>query len=236
MNLKTIKKLNKEFKGDDLELPKKENLGMGVYDRYMNLTSQVSTWRRLSLLFAIMMCGSIGLFMMKSFEKQYIPYVIRMDSAGNVSSEILTNAKGDSTHLTEKETEYFLTSVISKLRNIPKDKDFYKARLLETYPYLTKNAKNKLEDFMDTKTNTNAVLEHGYTLNTKIKSFIKIQNDKYQVNWVESTYDGDGTKTFEVEYTCILDTNYVKVDSVEQIRTNPTGIVITDIEIKEVGK
>lgn len=235
MNLKDIKKMDKEFKGDDLNLPGKSSLNMGVYDRYMNLSKQVSTWRRLTIIFAIMMSISITMFIYKSFEKQYIPYVIRFYQDGDVKSEILTANSGQNVSLSEKEIQYFLTNVIYKLRNVPSDQKFYISRLEEIYPYLSRNAKNKFQVFINEDTNTNAVLKEKYTINSSIKSFIKISDNKYQINWRESTYDTSGENTFNVEYTTILDVGYYAVTTDQQIRENPIGLVIKDIEIKEVS-
>lgn len=234
MNTNDIKNLNKEFKGDNLNIPLGENNISYVYDRYMDLNSQAKTWRRLSLVFAIISLISIGAFIYKNFEKQYIPYVVNINSNGDVKGTVLTS-NASTINLSEREYEYFLTNIILKLRTIPVDQNFYIARLDETYPYLSKNAKNKFQEFINQETNTNAVLSAKYSVKSTIETFIKYADNKYQITWTEETFDLVGQITYKVKYTAILDITHIDVKTVEQIRTNPLGLLIKDIEIKKVG-
>ena len=232
MKLKEIQKLKKDFQGEDLELPKTGNSDY-VYDRYMNITKQSTTWRRLTIIFALLSVVATGGLIVKSFEKQSIPYVIRIDNTGNINGNIVSQA--EDVTLSEKEIEYFITNLFTKVRNVPIDSKFYTQKLEEVYPFLSKNAKNKLQDFVNNTTNTNAVIENKYSIKASIDSFIKYDNNKYQVNWTETTYNNTGVVTFNVSYTAIVDITYIDVKTTDQIRTNPIGLILKDLEIKRIG-
>lgn len=235
MTLKDIDNLGKQFKEKELPTSRDIKISMGTYDRYINLTKSVSTWRTIALIFALSTAISTVGFVVSKSSYPYVPYVVRVEPNGAVSGSKLTATSITSDMVGENEINYFISNVISKFRVVGRDRKVYLDNVKSVYPFLTSNSKGKIEHFINTSTNTTAVIDNGYTISSKVKVFIKMGVDKYQLDWVETTFDVDGNATYEVEYRALVDIAYIPIKSDDEIRTNPLGLIIKDIEIKQVS-
>ena len=69
----------------------------------------------------------------------------------------------------------------------------------------------------------------------KDKSFVKIDDKKYQVNFTEKTYSQNGYPEREARYTMVAFLEQVPVNSTAMIRMNPLGLVIKDVEFGNIS-
>jgi hypothetical protein len=87
-----------------------------------------------------------------------------------------------------------------------------------------------VEDFINNKTNTDEVLRNQKSISVEIESFVKIDTNKYQLNFIERTYSQNGIPERESKYTMVAFLDYVPVSSNAMVRMNPLGIIIKDAE------
>ena len=74
------------------------------------------------------------------------------------------------------------------------------------------------------------------SISVEIESFVKIDKDKYQVNFKETTYSQNGTPEKETKYTMVAFLDKVAVNSNAMVRLNPLGLIIKDVEFGNVSQ
>ena len=74
------------------------------------------------------------------------------------------------------------------------------------------------------------MLRNQKSISVEIESFVKIDTNKYQLNFIERTYSQNGIPERESKYTMVAFLDYVPVSSNAMVRMNPLGIIIKDAE------
>lgn len=237
MNIKEIKKISEKYEFGNLNNSK----GMKTSVEMM-YHSTVKIQKYLKILYFIIICLTLTNFatllglIYRSVKNPYIPYVIRVDKENSVNGQILNTKNSDNQNVDEKLVEYFLVDFVKKIRTVYRDSEFYKGQTKEKMAFVNNLAKAKIEDFIANKTNTNEVLRTQKSISVEIESFVKIDKDKYQVNFKETTYSQNGTPEKEAKYTMVAFLDKVAVNSNAMVRLNPLGLIIKDVEFGNVSQ
>ena len=237
MNIKEIKKISENYVFGILSCPK----GMITPVKMMyDPTGKIQKY--LKILYFIIVCLTLTNFMTllgliyRSVKNPYIPYIIRVDKENSVNGQVLNTKNASNQNVDEKLIEYFLVDFVKKIRTVYKDSEFYKEQTKEKMAFVNNSAKAKIEDFIANKTNTNEVLRMQKSISVEIESFVKIDKDKYQVNFKETTYSQNGTPEKEAKYTMVAFLDKVAVNSNAMVRLNPLGLIIKDVEFGNVSQ
>lgn len=237
MNIKEIKKISEKYEFGNLNNSK----GMKTSVEMM-YHSTVKIQKYLKILHFIIICLTLTNFatllglIYRSVKNPYIPYVIRVDKENSVNGQILNTKNSGNQNVDEKLVEYFLVDFVKKIRTVYRDSEFYKGQTKEKMAFVNNLAKAKIEDFIANKTNTNEVLRMQKSISVEIESFVKIDKDKYQVNFKETTYSQNGTPEKETKYTMVAFLDKVAVNSNAMVRLNPLGLIIKDVEFGNVSQ
>ena len=229
MDIKEIKKMREKYEFGNLNNSK----GMETSVEMMYHVT-VKIQKLLKTLYIIIIClvitntaTLIGLIN-RSVKNPYVPYAVRIDKDGAVNGQVLTGQQNIS--ISDNIIEYFLVDFIKKTRTVYKDRNFYQAQTKEKMSFVNNVAKAKIEDFINNKTNTDEVLRNQKSISVEIESFVKIDTNKYQINFTERTYTQNGFPEREARYTMVAFLDYIPVSSNAMIRMNPLGIIIKDVE------
>ena len=229
MDIKEIKKMREKYEFGNLENSK----GMETSVEMMYHVT-VKIQKLLKTLYIIIICLTltnvatlIGLIS-RSVRNPYVPYAVRIDKDGAVNGQVLTGQQD--INISDNIIEFFLVDFIKKTRTVYKDRNFYQAQTKEKMSFVNNTAKAKIEDFINNKTNTDEVLRNQKSISVEIESFVKIDTNKYQLNFIERTYSQNGIPERESKYTMVAFLDYVPVSSNAMVRMNPLGIIIKDAE------
>lgn len=234
MNIKEIKKMREKYEFGNLNNSK----GMETSVEMMYHVT-VKIQKLLKTLYLIIGClvltNAITLIalIIRSVKNPYIPYVVRIDKDSAVNGQVLTGEQTVSAD--DKIIEYFLVDFVKKIRTVYKDKNYYQEQTKEKMSFVNNVAKSKIEDFIKNKTNTEEVLMSQKSISVEIESFIKIDKEKYQINFKERTYSQNGYPEREARYTMVAFVKRIPVSSTPMIRMNPLGLVIEDVEFATMG-
>ena len=229
MDIKEIKKMREKYEFGNLENSK----GMETSVEMMYHVT-VKIQKLLKTLYIIIICLTltnvatlIGLIS-RSVKNPYVPYAVRIDKDGAVNGQVLTGQQD--INISDNIIEFFLVDFIKKTRTVYKDRNFYQAQTKEKMSFVNNTAKAKIEDFINNKPNTDEVLRNQKSISVEIESFVKIDTNKYQLNFIERTYSQNGIPERESKYTMVAFLDYVPVSSNAMVRMNPLGIIIKDAE------
>lgn len=229
MDIKEIKKMREKYEFGNLENSK----GMETSVEMMYHVT-VKIQKLLKTLYIIIICLTltnvatlIGLIS-RSVKNPYVPYAVRIDKDGAVNGQVLTGQQD--INISDNIIEFFLVDFIKKTRTVYKDRNFYQAQTKEKMSFVNNTAKAKIEDFINNKTNTDEVLRNQKSISVEIESFVKIDTNKYQLNFIERTYSQNGIPERESKYTMVAFLDYVPVSSNAMVRMNPLGIIIKNAE------
>ena len=234
MDIKEIKKIREKYEFGNLNNSK----GMETSVEMMYHVT-VKIQNLLKTLYTIILClvitnvfTLVGL-VYRSVKNPYVPYVLRIDKDSSVNGQVLTGQQ--KLNINEDIIKYFLIDFIKKIRTVYKDRAYYQAQTKEKMSFVNNTTKSKIEDFINNKTNTEEVLKNQKSISVDIESCVKIDTNKFQINFTEKTSSSSGIPESVARYTAVVFLDFVPVTSEAMVRMNPLGIIIKDIEFSIVS-
>lgn len=190
--------------------------------------------RRSRLQIIVQYIALIILFVVCLFFLIRNPYKIHIaeirESTGEVlNTKELTDKKIDTTNISERQINYFLSNFITNTRTVTFDKDLYQKNINRSNFFLTKDSQKQLANSLK-ESDVLDKISKGVSVNIVIKNFNKIENNKYQVTWEESYIIPNGGEKKE-SYLGIFIISTVPVKDQKMILNNPLGLVITNLSI-----
>jgi len=226
--VKAKAKAHKQEKVDDpfLRARKKWNNHL---DR---LARQVRIWQGIALLCLVLMIPSVLFALAQSGRAKVIPYVVEVDSFGNVRSA------GAASRIEYKEEfilEAGIANFVVNFRGVTVDGLLQQDRVKSLYNYIGagSGALTKINTHFQSGNDPFEVAQNK-TVSVNVVSMNKLSNSSsYNVEWVETDYDRSGLKKEERRYQGII-TYVVKPPQDEQmVRVNPLGIYVIDLDYSE---
>lgn len=222
-----LNKLKKKFvHSEDKSSRNNDKISLGI-ERYLLLSEQIILWKKLFFMAVvstfILLILSSYLFFNKS--KVY-SYLIKVNTQGElVGSEQL---RTEITSVGNEEIEYFMKKWIKDTRSITLDRKVFDKTIKEANYFLNPESQSKLKNILSTE-NINAFFEDGRTRDVEILTFSKIPETEktYQVRWKEKEFSNTGQLLNRKTLTAIIKINNF-VPNLEQMQSNPFGIIIVD--------
>lgn len=161
------------------------------------------------------------------------PYMIKVNNVTGevISSEKLIQSKVNIKDLNDKQINYFLSNFIISIRSITSDEKNYQDRLDNLSYFLTGKSKEQMESSLALNKTLEKV-HRGITINVKIRNINKIEENKYQVFWVESHVNELEENVIE-NYVGTFTVSTTNVKNEKMILINPLGLVITNLSISK---
>lgn len=168
-----------------------------------------------------------------SLKNKNQPYMIKVnDETGEViSSEKLSQSKVNINDLNDKQINYFLSNFIINIRSITSDEKNYQSRLDNSSYFLTTKSKEQMTSSLSLNKTLEKV-QRGITINVRVRNINKIEENKYQVFWVESHVNELEENVIE-NYVGTFTVNTVSIRNEKMIHINPLGLVITNLSISK---
>lgn len=236
MNTKDIGKNFKTKFSDAMEdLPGPRGIETSVeilYDSLIKVKSLVNMLFKIVGIMGFIILFLAGALIYRISTNPYVPYAIRISESGAINGQTLTQA---SFTVDDNIMQFFLIDFIKKTRTLYKDKNFYNKQVQDKLAFLTPESKQQFESLIQTKTDTVSNLRGNITTSITIDSFLKVENNRYQINYTEIAYGDSGAIVKMSKYSTLVTTGTVRVTNDNMVRMNPAGIVITSFDISLIN-
>ncbi|MEI6287205.1 MAG: conjugal transfer protein TrbF [Bacillota bacterium] len=197
-------------------------------NRIGNARVQAYNWRLVS--FGLLICLAISIFglIYQSQKATVRPYVVQVSDNG------MARAVGmaDEGRYVPKnpEVKYFLQEWIIAARGVPSDVVVASRNYKWIYSFLSNKATGEVNLMMQ-KDDPRQILGKE-TRQVEIQAVLPVNEQTYQVRWVETTFDISGKITQQANYTGNISTSFAELKTPEELRANPLGLIIDDIYIQ----
>lgn len=186
----------------------------------------------LSLLISI---PAIFYGMNQAGKSKVVPYVIEVDSLGNVRG---AGVAARTAFNQDFIIEAALSDFIINFRGVSVDGQLQKSRVDKLYQYLANGsiAQQKANTYFQSG-NDPFVVAQTKTVNIRVVSVNAVANtSSYNIEWSEVDYNRAGLQIGERRYQAILTYKIIQPTTESVIRVNPLGIYIIDFDISEIQK
>jgi type IV secretion system protein VirB5 len=197
-------------------------------ERYGDYIAQASNWRLVALISTfIALLAVIGVIWIGS-QSKFIPYVVEVDKLGQgVAISPASQVKS----YDEKVIKFSLAEFISNFRSIYPDKEIQKKYILNVYKYLSNSF--PAYTIVNQHYKNSSPFGQNQTIQVEISTVLNMQNDAWQVDWSESSFDAMGNLVSKENYRALIHIVIIPPTQESLIIKNPLGIYIKDISFQK---
>lgn len=208
-------------------------------DREKMFLSSRFAWQMIAILCLAITLGAVGGILYVAQQSKFVPYVVQVDKLGQIAAV----GKADRAKAVDSRVVHAtLASWITDARMVTPDVTLQRDAIFRVYAHLNSNdaATQKMNAYLNgTPESTPFKRSAKVTVSTEIVSCIAQSQETWQVDWVESVFDRQGTQLSQDRMRALI-TVYVvppaSGTSEDQIRKNPLGIFVRDFNwAKQAG-
>ncbi len=192
-------------------------------DRIGSARVQAKNWR-LTALTALGLCAALSAaYVWRSTQSMVTPYVIELDSSGEVRTVSATVANYEPT---DAQIAYQLAGFIKDVRSVSIDPIVVRENWLNAYHYTTDKASLTLNDYARTNDPFSDVGKRSVSVD--IASIVRSSDDSFDVRWRETTFLS-GVQQTQQTYTAVLSIVIDPPRDEATLHRNPLGIYVHGI-------
>ena len=192
-------------------------------DRIGSARVQAKNWR-LTALAALGLCAALSAaHVWRSTQSMVTPYVIELDSSGEVRTVSATIANYEPT---DAQIAYQLAGFIKDVRSVSIDPIVVRENWLNAYHYTTDKASLTLNDYARTNDPFSDVGKRSVSVD--IASIVRSSDDSFDVRWRETTFLS-GVQQSQQTYTAVLSIVIAPPRDEATLHRNPLGIYVHGI-------
>lgn len=192
-------------------------------DRMGSARVQAKNWR-LTALVALGLCAALSAaYVWRSTQSMVTPYVIELDSSGEVRTVSATVANYEPT---DAQIAYQLAGFIKNVRSVSIDPIVVRENWLEAYNYTTDKASLTLNDYARDNDPFSDVGKRSVSID--IASIVRSSDDSFDVRWRETTYLS-GVQQGQDTYTAVLSIIIDLPRDEATLHRNPLGVYVHGI-------
>lgn len=192
-------------------------------DRIGSARVQAKNWR-LTALAALGLCAALSAaYVWRSTQSMVTPYVIELDSSGEVRTVSATIANYEPT---DAQIAYQLAGFIKDVRSVSIDPIVVRENWLNAYHYTTDKASLTLNDYARTNDPFSDVGKRSVSVD--IASIVRSSDDSFDVRWRETTFLS-GVQQSQQTYTAVLSIVIDPPRDEATLHRNPLGIYVHGI-------
>jgi len=192
-------------------------------DRMGSARVQAKNWR-LTALVALGLCAALSAaYVWRSTQSMVTPYVIELDSSGEVRTVSATVANYEPT---DAQIAYQLAGFIKNVRSVSIDPIVVRENWLEAYNYTTDKASLTLNDYARDNDPFSDVGKRSVSID--IASIVRSSDDSFDVRWRETTFLS-GVRQRQDTYTAVLSIIIDPPRDETTLHRNPLGVYVHGI-------
>jgi len=192
-------------------------------DRIGSARVQAKNWR-LTALVALGLCAALSAaYVWRSTQSMVTPYVVELDSSGEVRTVSATIANYEPT---DAQIAYQLAGFIKNVRSVSIDPIVVRENWLNAYNYTTDNASLMLNEYAREHDPFSDVGKRSVSID--IASIVRSSDDSFDVRWRETTYLS-GVQQGQDTYTAVLSIVIDPPRDEETLHRNPLGVYVHGI-------
>ncbi len=192
-------------------------------DRIGSARVQAKNWR-LTALVALGLCAALSAaYVWRSTQSMVTPYVIELDSSGEVRTVSATVANYEPT---DAQIAYQLAGFIKNVRSVSIDPIVVRENWLEAYNYTTDKASLTLNDYARDNDPFSDVGKRSISID--IASIVRSSDDSFDVRWRETTFLS-GVRQSQDTYTAVLSIIIDPPRDEATLHRNPLGVYVHGI-------
>jgi type IV secretion system protein VirB5 len=192
-------------------------------DRMGSARVQAKNWR-LTALVALGLCAALSAaYVWRSTQSMVTPYVIELDSSGEVRTVSATVANYEPT---DAQIAYQLAGFIKNVRSVSIDPIVVRENWLEAYNYTTDKASLTLNDYARDNDPFSDVGKRSVSID--IASIVRSSDDSFDVRWRETTFLS-GVRQRQDTYTAVLSIIIDPPRDEATLHRNPLGVYVHGI-------
>lgn len=202
-------------------------------DHVGGVMAERRTWQIVGLLSLTIALAAVGGLIYIGSQSKFIPYVIEVDKLGNVATS--GAASVGSHHVSDRAKNAALADWITCVRLVTPDVSMQRKCIFKAFSMTNPNdpATQKLNEWYNSPT-ANAPFERAQKemVSTDIRTVMPQTKDTWQIEWIETTRDNNGTMqkspvTMRALVTVYI-AEYTPQTTEDQLRLNPLSIYIRD--------
>jgi type IV secretory pathway TrbF-like protein len=196
------------------------------------LVSQRQTWQVIGILSLLIALAAVGGMIVIGSQSKFIPYVVQVDKLGQAvaAGPAQAAAKAD-----QRVVHACVAEFISDARVVSPDVALQRKAVFRLYAKLSPNdpATAKMNEWLNGNENASPFKRAAKEMvSVEVQSVLRQTADTWQVDWVETTRDRQGTLKGPPEPMRALVTVYTAEPTSatpdEQLRMNPMSIYVRD--------
>jgi type IV secretion system protein VirB5 len=192
-------------------------------DRIGSARVQAKNWR-LTALVALGLCAALSAaYVWRSTQSMVTPYVIELDSSGEVRTVSATVANYEPS---DAQIAYQLAGFIKNVRSVSIDPIVVRENWLEAYNYTTDKASLTLNDYARDNDPFSDVGKRSVSID--IASIVRSSDDSFDVRWRETTFLS-GVRQRQDTYTAVLSIIIDPPRDEATLHRNPLGVYVHGI-------
>lgn len=192
-------------------------------DRIGSARVQAKNWR-LTALVALGLCAALSAaYVWRSTQSMVTPYVIELDSSGEVRTVSATVANYEPT---DAQIAYQLAGFIKNVRSVSIDPIVVRENWLEAYNYTTDKASLTLNDYARDNDPFSDVGKRSVSID--IASIVRSSDDSFDIRWRETTFTS-GVRQRQDTYTAVLSIIIDPPRDEATLHRNPLGVYVHGI-------
>lgn len=192
-------------------------------DRMGSARVQAKNWR-LTALVALGMCAAMSAaYVWRSTQSIITPYVVELDSSGEVRSVTSTIANYEPT---DAQIAFQLADFIKNVRSVSIDPIVVRENWLDAYNFTTDKASLTLNDYARDNDPFSDVGKRSVSVD--IVSIVRSSEDSFDVRWRETTFLS-GVQQGQDTYTAVLSIIIDPPRDEQTLHRNPLGIYVHGI-------
>ncbi len=201
-------------------------------DHVGSVITAKQTWQFIGVLSLLIAFAAVGGIVYIGSQSKYIPYVIEVDKFGQVQS---MGPIAETTIADTKVVGATVAKFIENSRLVTPDVSLQSRAVFDIYAHLYPNspAITKMTEFLGETSKTNPFLRARTAMvNIDITSVMPQTPETWQIDWIETTRNRQGTVIGEPQQMRALVTVFTASDTremtEEHMRYNPLGIYVKD--------
>lgn len=200
-------------------------------DHVARLVAARTMWQAVGLLSLMIAVAAVGGVIHLASQSQLVPYVVEVDTAGNVRA---VQRAVEMAPATQPVIEAQLEKFVTLSRRVTTDIGLQRSAIFGVYAMLTPDdpATGKMTEFLSGhEERTPFARAQRETVNTEVTSILRQTEETWQVDWVETVYErgsGKRKERFSMRALVQVFTISPRHMTEEALRNNPLGIYVRD--------
>lgn len=196
-----------------------------------SVVSSRQTWQVIGLLSLLIALASVGGLIHIGSKSQFIPYIVEVDQLGAIQAAGPLSATDASNPRVIKST---VSEFIENARLVSPDLELQRKAIFDLYAHLAPGdpATTKMNEWLNGDENANPIKRSETEMvSIEIRSVLPQTQSTWQVDWIETTRNRQGSMESEPEQMRSLVTVYTAeslATNEKQRRLNPLGIYVRD--------